>query len=72
MVIKTEKVTGLPKLLVEGETKENSDKLLILYGNVYKIEILQVPCNKCANEKVLAKQAVLGRVTRADWIESAE
>lgn len=43
MVIKTEKVTGLPKLLVEGETKENSDKLLILYGNVYKIEILQVP-----------------------------
>lgn len=72
MVIKTEKVTGLPKLLVEGETKENSDKLLILCGNVYKIEILQVPWNKCANEKVLAKQAVLGRVTRADWIESAE
>lgn len=41
-----QKMTGLPKLLVEGRTKENTDKLLILCGNIYRIEIPQVPCNK--------------------------
>lgn len=56
MIIKTEKLTSLPKLSAEARTHENRDKLLVFCGSDYRIQILYVCWNICANEKVRAEK----------------